>query len=271
MRRITDTAGPQQTIMNRQAVWVTNCWLNLANVSIVGKTMINHPPVITINRCYKPFPNGLFIIVLPLLLFIIIYIFIPGMVGIDLYSSQMPWSLHKHSMYIARTQLPTARWIIPWRVQVYLSLPVLIYGYIAIYIYRYIYVWLYIYIYEIIWVFLHHLLFWMALVLDHNFKQLRIKQVVEGPVCFPQVCSGASTAIRSADVCWTIQSSLWWTSSPHGWTAGGARKSQRHLIVMFVVMTCYDIMPYLLCHFSGKRRFSGIIGWLCMLMSCCVQ
>ena len=76
MRRISDTAGPQQTIMNRQAVWVTNCWLNLANVSIVGKTMINHPPVITINRCYKPFPNGLFIIVLPLLLFIIIYIYL---------------------------------------------------------------------------------------------------------------------------------------------------------------------------------------------------
>ena len=26
----------------------------------VVKTIINNPPVITINRCYKPFPNGWF-------------------------------------------------------------------------------------------------------------------------------------------------------------------------------------------------------------------
>jgi len=33
----------------------------------VVKTIINNPPVITINRWYKPFPNGWFMIVLPTL------------------------------------------------------------------------------------------------------------------------------------------------------------------------------------------------------------
>jgi hypothetical protein len=31
----------------------------------VGKTIINHPPVITINRWYKPFSNGVVYGVLP--------------------------------------------------------------------------------------------------------------------------------------------------------------------------------------------------------------
>ena len=33
----------------------------------VGNTIISHPPVITINKWYKPFPNGWFIIDSPTL------------------------------------------------------------------------------------------------------------------------------------------------------------------------------------------------------------
>ena len=43
-------------------------WTNTCRTSNVGKTMINHPPVITRNSLYKPFPNGWFIIGLPTLL-----------------------------------------------------------------------------------------------------------------------------------------------------------------------------------------------------------
>ena len=174
------------------------------------------------------------------------------MVGIDLYSSQMPWSLHKHSMYIARTQLPTARWIIYPMDSSGISIPsgsnIWIYSdkyiYIDTYIYNYIYVWLYIWLYEcfsIIFFFGWHLC-WITTSNNWESNKWSRAQI------FPQVCrSGPSTAtsfhsaqpstescilagqlpllltgdpVRSADVCWTIQSSLWWTSSPHGWTAG---------------------------------------------------
>ena len=43
--------------------------INHQNISNVGKTIINHTQVITINRWYKPFPNGWFTIVLPTLVY----------------------------------------------------------------------------------------------------------------------------------------------------------------------------------------------------------
>ena len=45
--------------------WSSLAWqIHLLSISNVGKIIVNNPPVITINRRYKLFPNGWFILVL---------------------------------------------------------------------------------------------------------------------------------------------------------------------------------------------------------------